>query len=106
MRTAHTISLGAAVPLTSAPLAAPSLEARAIMRVKQLPAARLEAGLSREPFAQWFRKTVGPSAKITWDLNDCGEQTGAPAVRLIMLESKGQFSDVANLRILRRAIQR
>ena len=68
MKTRTVCALGAILLLITEPLAARSLEARAIARVKQTPALRLEAGLPPERFDTWFRKVVGPSAKIDWEL--------------------------------------
>lgn len=146
MKTTIVWALGAILLLITEPLSAQSLEARAIARVKQTPASRLEAGLPGERFADWFRKVVGPPAKISWELDDCGEQTGtpadagrdfpacvavaaalsdgrtvhvlisvgtvkkglvsAPALRLITMERRGQFTDVRRLGDLARAIRR
>ncbi|HEX8369673.1 MAG TPA: hypothetical protein VF604_14100 [Pyrinomonadaceae bacterium] len=36
----------------------------------------IEPNLPRQSFAVWFRETVGKPAKIYWEINDCGEQTG------------------------------
>ena len=51
---------------------------RAIEQAQQTPVSMLEAGLPNQPLGQWLRDAVGPSAKITWEVNDCGEQTGNP----------------------------
>jgi hypothetical protein len=69
----------AVVFLLSLPLAGQSLDERAIRFAKTIPVSRLEAGMPRQPFAAWFQKLVGPLAKVTWETNDCGEQTGSPA---------------------------
>ena len=36
----------------------------------------IETILPPQSFAEWFRETVGQEAKIDWDINDCGDQTG------------------------------
>jgi len=64
--------------LATSPAQQPDLEARAIARVQRMPASALERGLPKEPFAAWFRKAAGREAKLEWELNDCGEQTGNP----------------------------
>ena len=61
------------------PLAGQSLDERAIRFAKTIPVSRLEAGMPRLPFAAWFQKLVASQAKVTWETNDCGEQTGSPA---------------------------
>ena len=68
-----------AVFLVVSPLAGQSLDERAIRFAKTIPVSRLEAGMPRQPFDAWFQKLVGPQAKVTWETNDCGEQTGSPA---------------------------
>lgn len=52
----------------------------AIDLLEQYPAARLDSLLPKTAFLSWFREIVGSTAKITWEINDCGEQTGVPAV--------------------------
>jgi hypothetical protein len=52
----------------------------AIDLLEQYPAARLDSLLPKTAFLGWFRNLVGTEAKITWEINDCGEQTGVPAV--------------------------
>lgn len=49
-------------------------------RVKKVPAKQLDDALPVVRFAAWLRTTVGAEAKIEWEVNDCGEQTGDPAV--------------------------
>jgi hypothetical protein len=53
----------------------------ALNRVKNLSASELDQELSKQRFADWFTEIVGPGARIVWDINDCGEQTGSPADR-------------------------
>ena len=65
----------------AAPVSAQALnEAVAFKRVEQLSVARLDTLLQRQPFADWYRNTVGAAAKIEYEVDDCGEQTGNPAV--------------------------
>ena len=52
----------------------------AIDLLGQVPAASLDSLLPKTAFLDWFKSTVGPDAKIQWEINDCGEQTGVPAV--------------------------
>jgi hypothetical protein len=39
----------------------------------------IDTTLADARFDEWFRKAVGPDAKISWELNDCGESSGSPA---------------------------
>lgn len=52
----------------------------AIDLLEQYPAARLDSLLPKGAFLGWFRNVVGSDAKITWEINDCGERTGVPSV--------------------------
>ena len=36
-------------------------------------ASDLDAELPKVPFADWFRRIVGPDAGIVWQLGECGE---------------------------------
>jgi hypothetical protein len=51
-------------------------ERRAIAYAKRIPVSRLDAGLTGQHLGKWLRATVGAQAKIKWEVNDCGEQTG------------------------------
>ena len=55
------------------------LEAAAIARAKRLPVAQLDPGLrTAMPLEAWLKAEAGPGAKIAWESNDCGEQSGNP----------------------------
>ena len=43
---------------------------------KKYLVSNIEPNLPRQSFAVWFGETVGKEAKIEWEINDCGEQTG------------------------------
>ena len=47
-----------------------------IAYAKAIPVAQLEAKLPAIPFERWLIKQAGEGAQITWEVNDCGEQTG------------------------------
>jgi hypothetical protein len=51
----------------------PGFENQAILRVKQLFVSQLEPGLPERPFSSWFQQVVGPSAGLSYQLTDCGE---------------------------------
>ncbi len=42
---------------------------------------QIEKGMPQQAFAVWFQKLVGSKTPITWEMNDCGEQTGTPEDR-------------------------
>jgi hypothetical protein len=52
----------------------------AIDLLGQVPASSLDSLLPKTAFLHWFKNTVGPDAKLQWEINDCGEQTGVPSV--------------------------
>jgi len=52
----------------------------AIDLLEQYPASRLDSLLPKTAFLTWFKEIVGASAKITWEINDCGEQSGVASV--------------------------
>jgi hypothetical protein len=53
---------------------------QAIGFIDQLPASKLDPTLPKTPFLIWLNELVGPAAKIHWEMNDCSELTGVPAV--------------------------
>ena len=48
---------------------------------KKYLVSEIEPNVPPMNFADWFQATVGKEAKIEWDINDCGEQTGTSADR-------------------------
>lgn len=56
----------------------PNLEQRAIDTAKHVSAKSLDPQLPDQPFENWFQAVVGAGANVTWESNDCGEQTGDP----------------------------
>lgn len=57
------------------------IEQQALDRAKQLSGFQLDPELPRMKLGDWVAGVVGPTAKISWEVNDCGEQTGSPADR-------------------------
>ncbi len=53
-----------------------SLEKQAVAAVRQVPASQLDAQLPERSFALWLSQLVGMQSGVTWQLTDCGEQTG------------------------------
>jgi len=52
---------------------------RAIAFAKRIDVSTLDSRLPSERFVKWFKEVVGRGAKIGWEVNDCGEQTGSAA---------------------------
>ncbi len=55
-------------------------DAKAIEAAKNANVRQIESSLPDQPFARWLREAVGAQAGITWEVNDCGEQTGNPSL--------------------------
>jgi hypothetical protein len=53
-------------------------DAALIMQLKKLPVSKLDPALPPVRFDDWLRTEAGAGAKFEWEVNDCGEQTGAP----------------------------
>lgn len=65
--------------LSGATLAqSPARDRRLIAYAQNLLASRLDSQLPHRQFSSWFQSVVGSDAKIDWEINDCGEQTGNP----------------------------
>jgi len=76
-------ALCAALPIAllagSVPVQAQVSEAEGLKFAKKISTAELDAGLKSEPFGDWIAEVAGAQAGLTWEMNDCGEQTGDPA---------------------------
>lgn len=55
-------------------------ESAAIKYVQEISVTTIDSGYVSSDFQTWLKKTIGKNARITWELNDCGEQTGNPAI--------------------------
>jgi len=55
-----------------------SRDAKLIVEVKQVSVHRLDEALPELSFEKWLAKESGTDAQYHWEINDCGEQTGAP----------------------------
>jgi hypothetical protein len=53
-------------------------ETKLIALVKSTPVSNLDPALPPVRFDQWLRTQAGADARYQWEVNDCGEQTGAP----------------------------
>ncbi|MEW6213267.1 MAG: hypothetical protein AB1631_33530 [Acidobacteriota bacterium] len=71
-------------------------EKRTIAYAKQALVSRLDPILPDQHLAEWLSQTVGPEAKIVWEVNDCGEQTGSRVQRgrdyPICVEARSELS--------------
>ncbi len=51
---------------------------KTIAVARQVPVSELDPKLPKQAFGVWLEKLVAP-AKVEWEVNDCGEQSGTPA---------------------------
>jgi hypothetical protein len=56
-------------------------QAEVIDYAKKYLVSDIESNVPPISFEKWFQTTVGEDAKVDWDINDCGEQTGTSADR-------------------------
>ena len=76
----HALVILFALALNSQPGALQARDAKAIEAAKNTNVRRIEASLPSQAFGPWLRGVVGAQAEIRWEVNDCGEQTGDPAL--------------------------
>jgi hypothetical protein len=57
-----------------------SPEELAVERVQKLVVRTVDGSLPERTLQSWLKEVFGPTASTRWDLGDCGEQTGTPAV--------------------------
>jgi hypothetical protein len=53
-------------------------DAKLIAAARQVSVHKLDNALPDFAFEKWLAKESGPDAKSHWEVNDCGEQSGAP----------------------------
>ena len=77
-------------------------EKEIIEYIKLTPASRLDSVLPGGRFANWLEGILDKSADIQWELNDCGEQTGEPAIDALrdMPMCVGVYANLADHREL------
>jgi hypothetical protein len=73
------LPLAAQKPQPPSPLDRP-FEDRLVTLVKGTPAKDYDGDLPKLRFERWLLDVAGPKVALEWELNDCGEQTGDPAV--------------------------
>jgi len=45
---------------------------------RKIQVSKLDEQLPSVPFASWLRQAAGHDVRMTWEVNDCGEQSGDP----------------------------
>ena len=78
MRHASVLVFAAALAGSRTPLEAS--DAEAIAAAKSANVRQIEPSLPDQAFVQWLRGVAGEHAEVKWEVNDCGEQTGDPAL--------------------------
>lgn len=61
-------------------LALQAQDTKPIEIAKNTNVRQIEPSLPDQAFAPWLRGVVGAQAEVKWEVNDCGEQTGNPAL--------------------------
>src|SRR5690242_5134678 len=56
-----------------------NFDSAAIQKASNALVSQLDPKLPQMKFGDWLKREAGPQAKISWETNDCGEQTGDPA---------------------------
>ncbi|TMQ57459.1 MAG: hypothetical protein E6K75_06945 [Candidatus Eisenbacteria bacterium] len=66
---------------TAAPAGADTLsfEKRTIDAIQHISVRAIDSTQTEIRFDRWFWNAVGADAWVSWEVNDCGEQTGSPA---------------------------
>jgi len=63
--------------ISASPEAKSSDDEELISEVKHVAVSKLDHALPSIPFERWLRTEAGADAQYQWEVNDCGEQTGA-----------------------------
>ena len=78
-------------------------EKRAVAYAQRISVSQLDDSLAERPFADWLKEIVGQKAEISWEVNDCGEQTGTGADKNrdipMCVEAVARLSDGRNVYI-------
>lgn len=82
MNSPNPILVSVALLLSSPALSFPDQvsEEQLLENGKSTPVSQIEQGLPDESMEVWLGPLVGKDADWTWELNDCGEQTGNPEI--------------------------
>jgi len=75
---AFVILFAAALASPQPPLKAS--DAEAIATAKRTNVRQIEPSLPNRAFEPWLRGVTGARTEVRWEVNDCGEQTGDPAL--------------------------
>jgi len=79
-------------------------DAKLIADIKQMSVSELDPTLPRLGFEKWLRVEAGADPIFSWEVNDCGEQTGSVADRgrdiPVCVEVDASMKDGRNITIL------
>ncbi|MFY9607572.1 MAG: hypothetical protein WAU45_03020 [Blastocatellia bacterium] len=54
-------------------------QSQMIAHARRIDVSELDPRLPKQEFGRWLKSVLGRGAELTWEINDCGEQTGAAA---------------------------
>ena len=76
----HNLLLFVFLSLHSMAVQDPANDAKVVETAKQTNVQQIEKTLPDKSFDSWLRDLIGPGRQISWEVNDCGEQSGNPEV--------------------------
>lgn len=64
------------------PVSSPAQESDSLViaLIQKMSVLQIDSTLGNEPFIDWLKKLAGEKTTLTWEIDDCGEQTGVPAI--------------------------
>ena len=68
-------------------------QATVIARAKNTSASALDSSLPHQSVSDWMAGTAGGSARIRWEVNDCGEAAREPGTLPVCAQANIDFSD-------------
>ena len=75
------------------PKARTTEQAAVVARAKSTIVSMLDSSLPRQPIADWMAGTAGESARIVWEVNDCGDGSRQPGTMPVCAQANINFSN-------------
>ena len=71
-----------AILLAALPAGSPAQESerQAIAAIQKMAVSEVDSTLDPVPFGEWVKTLAGEKVALDWEVDDCGEQTGVPAI--------------------------
>jgi len=70
-----------------------------ISYLKKKNVSNIDSQLASMPYETWIRETLGPNAKISWEINDCGEGGDRPGPFPMCVTALGKLSECGTVSI-------